>query len=377
MTHPAKIELINAYRKEYRKAGKSRKSVILGFVTEATGYSRKHAIALLNNPIKGKTKGARPSRKSRYAHLYKPLRKLWAACNCACGKRLQPFLPPLLRSLKRFKEIKVSKQDEALLLNMSAATIDRMLAPARKGLNPKGRSTTKPGTLLKHTIPVRTFADWDDDRLGFLEVDLVAHCGESTSGEYVNTLDMTEVATGWTICAAFIGRSQNYCLEAFRKTTASLPFPLLGIDSDNDSVFLNAHFARYCKANQLIFTRSRAYKNNDQCRVEQKNGNVVRKIVGYGRFETPAQLDTLRRIYGILGLYQNYFQPSAKLISKERIGAKVKKKYDTPQTPCQRILARKDVPKETKKALRRVFYNLNPVELLASIQELVRELYKP
>ena len=376
MTHQANIELIKTYRKQYRRATKSKKSAILGFITEATGYSRKHAIALLNNPVRAKENIARP-RRSRYAHLYKPLRKLWAACNFACGKRLQPFLPHLLRSLKRFNRIKITKEDETLLLAMSAATIDRMLAPAREGLNPKGRATTKPGTLLKHTIPVRTFADWDDDRLGFLEVDLVAHCGESVSGEYVNTLDMTDVATGWTVCAAFMGRSEAYCLEAFREATSTLPFSLLGIDSDNDSVFLNAHFTRYCRANQLTFTRSRPYKKNDQCRVEQKNGAVVRKIVGYGRFDTEGQLDTLRRIYRLLSHYQNYFQPSAKLISKQRIGSKVKKKYDTPQTPCQRLFARKDVPKETKKALRNVFNELDPVQLLSSIQELVRELYNP
>lgn len=376
MTHHANIELVKTYRKQYRRATKSQKSAILGFITEATGYSRKHVIALLNNPVRVKEKVVR-TRRSRYAHMYKPLRKLWAACNFACGKRLKPFLPHLLRSLKRFKRIKVTKEDEALLLAMSAATIDRMLAPARKGLVPKGRATTKPGTLLKHTIPVRTFADWDDDRLGFLEVDLVAHCGETTSGEYVNTLDMTDVATGWTVCAAFMGRSEAYCLEAFKEATSELPFSLLGIDSDNDSVFLNAHFTRYCHANQLTFTRSRPYKKNDQCRVEQKNGAVVRKIVGYGRFDTFEQLEILRRIYGLLAFYQNYFQPSAKLISKQRIGARVKKKYDTPQTPCQRLLLRKDVPTQTKKALRKAFQNLDPVELLSSIQKLARQLYNP
>jgi hypothetical protein len=376
MTHRANIELVNTYRKRYRRAGKRDKSAILGFITEATGYSRKHAIALLNNRTKAKDKVTR-TRRCRYAHLYKPLCKLWAACNCACGKRLQPFLPHLLGSLKRFKRIKVTKEEEALLLAMSAATIDRMLAPARKGLNPRGRATTKAGTVLKHQIPVRTFADWDDDRLGFLEVDLVAHCGQTTAGEYVNTLDMTDVATGWTVCAAFMGRSERFCIEAFEETKSGLPFSVIGIDSDNDSVFINAHFTRYCQANKLTFTRSRPNKKNDQCRVEQKNGDVVRKIVGYGRFDTPGQLDALKRIYRLVGLYQNYFQPSTKLISKQRIGSKVKKKYDTPQTPCQRLLVRKDAPTETKKALRSAFHKLDPVQLLSAIEKLVRELYNP
>jgi hypothetical protein len=241
---------------------------------------------------------------------------------------------------------------------------------------PKGRGTTKPGTLLKHQIPVRTFADWTEDSPGFLEVDLVAHCGETTSGEYINTLDMTDVCTGWTVCAAFKGRSENFCVEAIEEAKPLFPFPIRGIDSDNDSMFINYHLLRYCERNSITLTRGRPWKKNDSAHVEQKNWDVVRKMIGNGRFETDQQLKTIKRIHNLLSLYQNYFQPSRKLISKTRQGAKVKKTYDTAQTPCQRLLARKDTPKETKQTLRQTFRNLNPAQMLRDINHLVDELYR-
>ncbi len=281
----------------------------------------------------------------------------------------------LVGALKRHGELKLTKDQEVLLLSVSAATIDRLLAKAKRGLGYKGRSTTKPGTLLKHKIPIRTFADWNDDRPGFLEIDLVAHCGDSTAGEYINTLNMTDVATGWAACVAFMGRSERFCVVAIEKAKSGLPFALLGIDSDNGGEFINAHLLRYCKRNTLTFTRGRPYKKNDQCRVEQKNWDIVRKMIGYGRFDTKQQLAILTRIYSLLTLYQNYFQPSQKLTQKRRIGSRVTKKYDDAQTPCQRLLSRKDIPKETKKLLRQTFRQLNPAQLLRDIQNLITELY--
>lgn len=195
MNRQAKAEIVKHYRKSYHKAQKKDKSRILDTITDATGYSRKHAVALLTgSPVRQKKKSV--SRPSRYKYLYDILRYVWATSNFLCGKRLKPFLPDLIKSLKRHKEIKISKQDEALLLTVSASTIDRLLAPARKEMCIKGRSTTKPGTLLKHQIPIRTFADWTENMPGFLEIDLVAHCGDSTRGEYINTLNMTDIATG-------------------------------------------------------------------------------------------------------------------------------------------------------------------------------------
>ena len=375
MTQLSKAEVIEAYRLRYLRSEKHERMRILDIITEATGYSRKHAIRLLNHP-KEIRKIISRRRSSRYAHLVDTLRKVWAASNFICGKRLVPFLPNMIDSLKRHGEISLSKEDTALLCAISPATADRLLRPARKALAFKGRSTTKPGTLLKHKIPIRTFTQWNDESPGFLEIDLVAHCGDSTGGEYINTLNMTDVATGWTRSTAFMGRSERFCVAAIEEARSSLPFPVLGIDSDNDSVFINSHLFRYCTQESITFTRSRPYKKNDQCRIEQKNWDVVRKMIGYGRFETPEQLEILNRIHCLLSFYQNLFQPSRKVVSKQRIGAKVRKKYDIAQTPCQRLLSCKDVPPDVKKRLRETFRDLNPAQLLRSIQQLTDELYR-
>jgi len=373
MTQKTKTEIIRHFRKSYRRANKSEKTRILNNIIESTGYSRKHTIALLTGPARPMKKPTR-TRASRYAHLYETLKRIWAASNFLCGKRLKPFLPELVKSLKQHKEIKLTKGDEALLLTVSAATIDRILAPARKQITIRGRSTTKPGTLLKHQIPVRTFADWNEDKPGFLEVDLVAHT-DTARGEYINTLNMTDIATGWTVSTAFMGKSERFCVAAIDEVKPTLPFSILGIDSDNGSEFINGNLMRYCKRNAITFTRSRPYKKNDSAHIEQKNWDVIRKMIGYGKFDTYEQLDIIKRIESLLAFYQNYFQPSQKLISKTRIGAKVKKKYDTAQTPAQRLLARKDTPKDTKKRLKDTLRRLNPVALIRDINNLIEELY--
>lgn len=373
MTHQAKSELLRIYQKRYQKARKREKSRILENIIEATGYSRKHLIWALNHPAIVKKKTTR-KRSSKYAHLAPILREIWIASNFLCSKRLEPFLPHLIAALKRHGEVALTAKEEDLLLAMSAATLDRLLAPARKELTLRGRSTTKPGTLLKHQIPIRTFADWDDLALGFLEVDLVAHCGDINAGEYINTLDMTDVAVGWTVCVPFMGRSERFCVQAMEEAQSMFPFLIRGIDSDNDSIFINAHFMRHCQRKGWTFTRGRPYKKNDQCHVEQKNWNVVRKMVGYERFDTEEQLALLQRIYRLLALYQNYFQPSRKLIAKERVGSKIKKKYDQARTPCQRLLTRADISLEVKNGLRKTFRDLNPVVLLRQIHELVAQL---
>jgi hypothetical protein len=372
----SKAELIRTYRKQYKSAPKAEKTRIVTVISEATGYCRDHIIRALNKDIDIPRKIGR-DRVSRYQPIIEPLKKVWAASNFLCGKRLAPFIPTLLGSLKAHGEIDSTEEEEDLLLSVSAATIDRLLIPARKGMVPKGRSTTKPGTLLKHKIAVRTYADWNEDIPGFLEIDLVAHCGDNTRGEYINTLDMTDVATGWTVCTAFMGKSERFCVAAIKEVSSLFPFPILGIDSDNGSEFINAHLKRYCERNSITFTRGRANKKNDSCYVEQKNWDVVRKMIGYRRLDTYDQLDILRRIHNLMWLYQNYFQPSQKLVSKERIGAKVRKKHDTAQTPCQRLLARDAVDQYTKTKLQSTSEHLNPVELLRSIMQLVAQLHEP
>ncbi len=374
MDQHSKSELIKSYRKRYGRCRKSEKSEIINRVVEATGYSRKHVIRAMNREL-DVPKRIRRKKGWKYAHLYELLKKVWAAANFVCGKRLQPFLPEFVKSLKRHGEITLCTEDEALLLTASAATIDRLLGPARKGMSFKGRSTTKPGTLLKQSIAIRTFADWDQDRPGFLEIDLVAHCGDTVAGDYVNTLDMTDICTGWTICTAFMGKSERFCVEAIEATTPLFPFPIVGIDSDNGGEFINAHLKRYCERRSITFTRARPRKKNDSAHIEQKNWDVVRKMIGYGRFETKRELAIVRRIHEVMALYQNYFQPSRKRTSKLWNGAKVTKTYDIAQTPMQRLLARKDTPPSVKKLLRGTFREINPAECLRTVNDLIDELY--
>jgi hypothetical protein len=374
MDQHSKSELLRSYRKRYERASKKEKGNIINTIIDATSYSRKHIIRVFNQDVKVPKKITR-TRPSRYQYLHDTLIRVWASSNFLCGKRLQPFLPDLIKSLKRHKEISLSKEDEVLLLNVSASTIDRLLTQERRSMRLRGRSTTKPGTLLKHQIRIRTFADWDENKPGFLEIDLVAHCGDSLRGEYVNTLTMTDVCTGWTICSAFMGRSERFCVKAIEEAKSLFPFTLLGIDSDNGSEFINAHLKRYCENNSITFTRGRPNKKNDSCYVEQKNWDVVRKMIGYCRFETKEHLAIIKRIHNLLALYQNYFQPSRKLIEKKRIGAKVTKKYDTAQTPAQRLLTRKDTQKQTKIILNDTFRQLNPAALLRDINSLISELY--
>ena len=248
---------------------------------------------------------------------------------------------------------------------------------ANKKLTLNGRSLTKPGTLLKHQIPIRTFTQWDDLRPGFTEIDLVDHGGGSTEGEYLFTLNITDVATGWTEMRAVKNRAQKWVFEALNIIRDKLPFPLLGIDSDNDSAFINNHLVRFCEAHRVTFTRSRAGKKNDNCYVEQKNWSVVRRLVGYSRFETEEELRVLNQIYDVARLYQNFFQPSLKLASKERVGAKVTKRYDKAQTPYQRVLQSDQVDAEVKDRLRETFNQLNPVELrrrIAALQDVLAKI---
>jgi hypothetical protein len=236
------------------------------------------------------------------------------------------------------------------LLQMSAATMDRRLRPVRLQQR-RGLGTTKPGTLLKQQIPVHTYTPWDEQRLGFVEIDLVAHCGTTTAGHYVNTLTVTDVATGWTECAGVWGKGQAAVCGALEQIRDRLPFRLLGIDSDNGSEFLNAHLVRWCDQEQLTFTRSRPYWKNDQAHVEQKNWSVVRRLLGYDRYDTEAELALVQRVYAWLRLWTNHWQPVLKLIGKERDGAKVRKHYDTAQTPYRRVLASEELSEEAQERL--------------------------
>lgn len=383
----------------YKKAGKKEKGVVLNELVRTTGYNRSYAARVLRQKVRprvvGKmTRGSlnvllvedRRRKKRKQTRLkarkyggevYRALKKIWIISDCICGKRLAPFLPEIVPVLEKFKELEVDQETKEKLLEISPATIDRMLAGARKSFRlKKGFSTTKPGSLLKNQIPIRTFADWDDKRPGFFEVDLIAHCGERNSGEYVNSLNFTDVATGWVEPAAVMGKAQSRVFRAIEETKQGLPFPMLGIDSDNDSAFINAHLFRYCQEKKITFTRCRANKKNDQAYVEQKNYSVVRRALGYSRYDTEEELKTINRLYRHLRLYVNFFQPVMKLVAKQRIGAKVKKKYDAAKTPFKRVLESKDVSQETKKKLQTEYVKLNPAELKRKINKLQNKLVK-
>jgi hypothetical protein len=255
------------------------------------------------------------------------------------------------------------------VLAMSPATADRLLAGARKSMRLYGRSTTKPGSIRKKDIPIRLGAQWDEDRPGYMEMDLVAHCGETTAGDYLNTLDMTDIYSGWTETVAVFNKAQRHVFAAVKAVRQRLPFALLGLDSDNGSEFINAHMYRYCQSENLVFTRSRPYHKNDNCHVEQKNYSVVRKQIGYGRFEGHEAVKALNTFYEHLRLYGNFFLPSTKLVAKERCGAAVYKQYDTPATPYQRLLQSPDVSDGQKALLRAQFMNLNPARLKRAMME--------
>lgn len=373
LTKKSKRELVETLHPRYLKADKGEKQRMLDEFVAATGYHRKYAMRLLKHG-RGRRGWERRGRKRVYTgQVISTLVTVWEVCDCICGKRLQPFLPEIVAVLERQGELQLAPETKRLLLQMSAATIDRRLARHRQQRR-RGYSTTKPGTLLKQAIAVRTFADWDDARPGFVEIDLVAHCGDSTAGTYLNTLTAVDVTTGWTECLILAHRSQAQVSAAIHCLRQRLPFALLGIDSDNDSAFINDTLYRYCFQEEITFTRSRPYKKNDQPHVEQKNWSVVRRLVGYQRYESAEALALLEAIYLDWRLYVNFFLPVLKLLNKQRVGSKIRKKYDVARTPYQRVLESPQVPDEDKERLRQLYVTLNPVTLRQRIEANVKKL---
>lgn len=375
MSQRSKRELLKAVRPRYLKANKAGKRGILDEFVAATGYHRKYAIRLLKKGPGPKARKKKGRRKVYQGAVVQALTQIWEICGRICSKRLHPFLPEMLAVLERHNEIQLSSETKALLLRMSRSTIDRCLQPARFEQR-RGLSTTKPGALLKKAIPVRTYAEWDDARPGFVEMDLVAHCGETSAGQYLNTLTVVDISTGWTECLAVYQKTQQAVFEAILQLRQRLPFPLLGIDCDNGGEFINDILYRYCLTEQITFTRSRPYRKNDQAHVEQKNWSVVRHLIGYDRFETQAELALLGTIYADLRLYVNFFQPVLKLIGKEQVDGKTAKRYDRATTPFRRVLASAQVSIEGKARLTGLYFQLNPVTLRHSIDQNVARLWK-
>lgn len=361
-------ELIEAVGARYRDAATSEKRTILDEFVALTGYHRKHATRVLGTAPCGERQA--PIRDRLYDEAVRQaLIVLWEAGDRICGKRLRPLIPVLITAMERHGHLALDPLVKARLLQISAATIDRSLSDARAQIDGKRRRRTGVGAAIRRSIPVRTFADWRDPPPGFLEVDMVEHCGgRKTDGDFVHTLVLTDIASGWTECVAMPVRNQSLVVEALTVADDDLPFAMLGIDTDNDSAFMNQTVFDYCKDKGLEQTRSRAYKKNDQAWVEQKNGAIVRRLVGYGRLSGLAATHALAQLYAASRLYINFFQPSFKLKSKTRDGARVSKKYHAPATPCDRLLNSAAVTERVKSTLREQFDGLDPVLLLRDIR---------
>lgn len=376
MSNGSRQEYLLAIRSRYLAAKKSEKQAILDEFCAVCNYNRKYAIRLLRRPLQSRSasRKSRRGRKSKYhqLELLEFLKALWIAANLACGKRLKAMIPNWLPHYPKT----LSEAIQSLLATISASTIDRLLKPQRSKYQKQGLATTKPGSILKHHIPVKT-NQWDETKPGFLEADTVAHCGTSTAGMFVLTVNCVDIATGWTEQRAVWGKGERGVLDAIKSIERALPFPLLGFDCDNGSEFLNWHLQRYLTERQrpVQYTRSRPYHKNDNAHVEEKNWTHIRQYLGYDRFDHQELTTQLNELYtSEWRLLLNFFLPSMKLKEKSRQGSKIIKKHDQPQTPLQRVLDSPHVDEAVKQRLREQFRVLNPFQLRKQILKKVQRI---
>lgn len=368
-------DLLEQIRPRYARSTKKEKKHILDEFVATTGYHRKYAVRLLRHGLPEKRRQRR--RKSLYpATLDSILVQLAEALGWPAARYLHDFLPTFLTVMEEHQELRVTKEQRRLLLQMSAATIDRRLQPFRQQALPRARRVpTKPGSRLLHLVEVRTWAEPRPTEPGFLEIDLVAHGGGWSDGEFFWTLDVVDFATGWTELAPVPNRGERTTQLALEACRQRLPFALRGIDSDNDQAFINHHLVSYCKRRDILFTRSRPNRKNDQAYIEQRNWTVVRQYVGYGRYDTPEAFTCLGQLYAVLRLWVNFFKPVIRLQRKEVVDGKVRRRYDRAQTPYQRVLASPEVSQAVKDGLTQLFWSLNPVTLCEQLSALQDELW--
>lgn len=373
LTHAARIQLARSLQRRYQAASSRTKKQILHEFIAVSGYHPKYAVHLLNA-----ADGAAAPRRGRVRPtIYDDAAKqalivLWEASDRVCGKRLKPLLRILLPALERHGHLTLDEVIRGKVLAMSAATIDRLLRTARNATRTRKLRRVTPE--IRRRIAVRTFADWNEPPPGSMEMDLVAHCGDTNRGSFVHSLVLTDIASGWTECAPLVVRESSLLVEALERVRLGLPFPLQALDVDNGSEFVNETMIQYCLHNGIELTRSRPYRKNDQAWIEQKNGAIVRKLLGYHRFEGIAAAQALARLYGASRLFVNFFQPSFKLAEKHRQGAQVTKRYHPPQTPCERLLSDDAVSDAIKVKLREVGNTLDPLQLLEEVRAMQSHL---
>ncbi len=366
----AKWEYMKTVHERYHQAqGRKEKGLVLGEFTKTYDCHRKHALRLLNGAPPAERRRPRAKRGSPYSRGRLPsiIQLLWQASDYLCGQRLKPAIVEWLPDIQR--EFKTTPAEEGLLLSIGAATIDRMLKSKKSRLKRRMYGTTKPGTLLKHMIPIKTDC-WDVQGPGFVEVDLVSHSGACAQGDYGHTLDMIDIMTAWVERRCVLGKGERGVQLAIDDMRKELPFDLLGIDSDNGSEFINDHLYRYCQGDPtknlpaIQFTRSRPYKKDDNAHVEQKNWTHVRKLLGYGRYDRQEALAAINDLYrNELRWFQNIFQPSMRLLEKVRVGARVKRKYDTAKMPLRRVIESGKGDPAKLEALQALRQKLNPFAL--------------
>jgi len=376
MSLRSRKEYLKANYKRYRTAIKSVKRAIINEFCKVTGYHRKSAIRLFNAPLFVKPKSRKPRGKTYTNTVKYYLMKIWKILDYPCGQRLAPMLSEMVRVLERCKEVLFPKEVKEKLQKISSSTVDRLLSPEKRKIRRKLHGTTKPGSLLKKHIPV-VLSRWDEVIPGFTELDLVAHNGGNSSGDFGNTLNITDLATGWTEAEGFLGKAQKRVNDALDNARKRLPFSLLGIDPDNGSEFINWQLYRYCVEDHIQFTRGRPGKKNDNAHIEEKNWTHIRKIVGYHRLETYEEIELLNRLYrGSWRLYENFFQPVMKLKEKIHTTGPAKRRYDVPKPPYRRCLEAPDaqVTKEQKGKLTALYETLNPAQLKRDIESLVEQL---
>jgi len=373
----SKNEYLKVIRERYSPARtRKEKTLLLDEYCGNTGQSRKYAIWKIHRGSIKPTHWKR--RKDQYDGQVKAaLVKVWEIFDYACGQRLKPLLEPEVERLRDLGEIEIPDEVASRLTMMSSATVDRKLKHEREFLHlSRAKGGPKPGSVLKQKIPIR-LTEWDTSRVGYIEADIVVHCGSSPLGEYVNTLSTTEISSGWWEVEAIMGKSQEHSFGALKEIRKRTPFEWKGVDTDNDSGFTNQILYKYCQREGLEFTRSQPNRKNDNAYIEEKNWTHVRKIFGYLRYDTYQELAIMNDLYrNELRLYKNFFQPVIKLQSKERIGGRVKRKYEVAKTPYQRLTASNQIPEEVVEELRRIYLSLNPAELKRSIDAKLAELYQ-